>query len=124
MKETKGQHVGKSSTLQMEDRRRSQRVVIRVPVNVKVTTDGQSLSFPAHTVAVNDQGAMLAAPRTLPAETQLELTNERTRQTAKARVTRTPPESSEGFLIPVEFVAPAPGFWQISFPPKDWKPVD
>lgn len=108
----------------MEDRRRSQRVVIRVPVTVQVTIAGQPVTFAAHTVAVNDQGAMLAAPRTLAADTHLEITNERTRQQVSARVTRTPPESSEGFLIPVEFTTLAPGFWQISFPPKDWKPID
>jgi hypothetical protein len=110
--------------LQVEDRRRSQRVVIRVPVTVKVTVSGQAVTFAAHTVAVNDHGAMLASPRTLAVETQLEVTNDRTTQHATARVTRTPPESSEGFLIPVEFTSAAPNFWQISFPPRDWKPID
>jgi hypothetical protein len=124
MIESKAQGTGKSSAPQVEDRRRSQRVVIRVPVTVQVTIAGQPVTFAAHTVAVNDQGAMLAAPRTLAVDAQLEITNERTRQHTTARVTRTPPESSEGFLIPVEFIVAAPGFWQISFPPKDWKPVD
>jgi hypothetical protein len=124
MIESKVQGTGRGVAPQLEDRRRSQRVVIRVPVTVEVTIAGQPVTFTAHTVAVNDQGAMLAAPRTLAVDSQLNITNERTRQHAMARVTRTPPESSEGFLIPVEFIAAAPGFWQISFPPKDWKPVD
>lgn len=116
--------VRKGAALQVEDRRRSQRVVIRVPVTVQLTLEGQDVAFTAHTVAVNDQGAMLAAPRSLPLGAELDITNERTRQSARARVTRTPPESSEGFLIPVEFTVATPGFWQISFPPKDWKPID
>ncbi|MGD0842301.1 MAG: hypothetical protein ABSA32_14190 [Candidatus Acidiferrales bacterium] len=124
MTETKGQDMWKATTAPVEDRRRSQRVVIRLPVTVKVTLAGKPVTFAAHTVAVNSQGAMLAAPQTLAIDTQLEVTNERTREHAAARVTRTPPESREGFLIPVEFIEPAPGFWQISFPPKDWKPVD
>jgi hypothetical protein len=124
MIESKVQGAGRGVAPQLEDRRRSQRVVIRLPMTVEVTIAGQPVTFTAHTVAVNDQGAMLAAPRTLAVDAQLNITNERTRQHAMARVTRTPPESSEGFLIPVEFISAAPGFWQISFPPKDWKPVD
>jgi hypothetical protein len=124
MTETKGQGVGKGSMLQVEDRRRSQRVVIRVPVTLKVTVAGQPVTFAAHTVAVNDHGAMLVAPRTLALDTPLEITNDRTMQKATARVTRTPPVSSEGFLIPVEFTGAAVNFWQISFPPRDWKPID
>jgi hypothetical protein len=124
MTDSKAQGTWKTAATPVEDRRRSQRVVIRLPVTVKVTVAGQPITFSAHTVAVNAQGAMLAAPQTLPVDTQLDITNERTREHAAAKVTRTPPESREGFLIPVEFIAAAPGFWQISFPPKDWKPVD
>jgi hypothetical protein len=39
-------------------------------------------------------------------------------------VTRAARESSEGFLIPLEFTTPAPNFWQISFPPANWKALD
>jgi len=124
MTDSKAQGTWKTATAPVEDRRRSQRVVIRLPVTVKVTLAGKPATFTAHTVAVNAQGAMLAAPQTLPLDTHLDITNDRTREHAAARVTRTPPESREGFLIPVEFMEPTPGFWQISFPPKDWKPVD
>jgi hypothetical protein len=124
MSETHPLAVRRTAAAPVEDRRRSQRVVIRVPVTVSVVLAGKPVTFAAHTVAVNDQGAMLAAPQTMPVDTQLEITNERTRQSSACRVTRTPPESSEGFLIPVEFTTPAVGFWQISFPPKDWKPVE
>jgi hypothetical protein len=36
-------------------------------------------------------------------------------------VTRSPREGAEGFLVPVEFTAQSTNFWQISFPPADWK---
>ncbi len=52
------------------------------------------------------------------------IVNERTRGRASARVTRAPRQSAEGFLIPVEFEKPFPTFWQISFPPSNWKPTD
>jgi hypothetical protein len=124
MIESKAPGARKDAAVHVEDRRRSQRVVIRVPVTVHVKVEGETVTFAAHTVAVNDHGAMLVTPQIIAVNTQLEITNDRTQQRVTARVTRTPPESSEGFLIPVEFISPAPGYWQISFPPKDWKPVD
>jgi len=107
-----------------EERRRSQRVIIRMPVTVEVNIDGKSERSAAHTVAVNIHGAMLVCPRNLDADTMLQVHNERTRQKIEARVTRTPRETAEGFLIPIEFTSPAPEFWQISFPAANWKPSE
>ncbi len=98
-----------------EERRRSQRVMIRVPVTLHLTIAGQAVTIHAHTVAVNDHGAMLLCSRTVDADVRLELQHDRTRQGLACRVSRTPRDTPEGFLIPVEFAAPAPGFWQISF---------
>ena len=107
-----------------EERRRSQRGIIRVPVTLEVTVSGQKVKVSANTVAVNIHGAMVLCPRTFEAEAKLEIQNDRTRERAPARVTRTPRESAEGYLIPVEFTNPSPTFWQISFPPANWKPSD
>jgi hypothetical protein len=104
-----------------DERRRSQRVIIRVPVTVLATENGQPVKISAHTVAVNIHGAMLVCPRSLDAETNLEVVNGRTDEKIGSRVTRSPRESSEGYLIPVEFTSPSPNFWQISFPPTNWK---
>ncbi len=43
-----------------EERRRSQRVIIRIPVTLELTKSGQVIKIPAHTVAVNVHGAMVA----------------------------------------------------------------
>jgi hypothetical protein len=86
-----------------------------------VTENGQPVKIPAHTVAVNIHGAMVVCPRTLDADTNLELLNGRTDEKVGSRVTRAPRESAEGFLIPVEFTSSSPNFWQISFPPSNWK---
>ncbi len=67
---------------------------------------------------------MVLCSRPVDADTNVELVNERTHARAAARVTRTPRESAEGYLIPVEFTGPNPSFWQISFPPTNWKPSD
>lgn len=107
-----------------EDRRRSQRVIIRVPVILKITAAGKDVTTNGITVSVNDHGAMVQCTRTFPAETTMELQNERTGEKTPCRVTRTPIENTDGYLLPLEFSASIPTFWQISFPPRDWKPAD
>lgn len=98
--------------------------MIRVPVTLEVPIASQAVTIHAVTVAVNDHGAMLLCSRTLAVDTKLELQHDGTRQRLPCRVTRPPRESSEGFLIPVEFQTPTPGFWHISFPPTDWRPLE
>ena len=105
-----------------EERRRSQRVIIRASVTLEVMISGQKITVPGHTVAVNIHGAMVLCSRPLDEETNLEIVNDRTQQRTSARVSRTPRESAEGYLTSVEFNAPSPGFWQISFPSANWKP--
>jgi hypothetical protein len=107
-----------------EERRRSQRVMIRVPVTLRLEIAGQKMTVQANTVSINDHGAMLLCTRTLSADSKMEIENERTHEKRPCRMTRAPVESPEGYLIPVEFAEPAPGFWRISFPPTDWKPLE
>lgn len=104
-----------------EERRRSQRVIIRVPVTLVASEKDQAFKVEAHTVAVNIHGAMVVCKRTFDAETKLEIVNDRTGERVLARVTRTPRESAEGFLIPIEFLQASSNFWQITFPPANWK---
>lgn len=100
-----------------EERRRSQRVLIRTAVTLRYVSQGRHVSVPAHTISVNDHGAMVIAARDLPVGTRLEIENIRTGQCQPCRITRTPRETPQGLQIPVEFDAPAPGFWHICFPP-------
>jgi hypothetical protein len=117
---TKEQSNRGAALLPGEERRRSQRVIIRVPVTLVVTENGQTVKVSAHTVAVNIHGAMVVCPRSIEGDVTLDVINERTSEKISSRVTRAPRESSEGFLIPVEFTTPSPNFWQISFPPTNW----
>jgi hypothetical protein len=113
-----------ASLLSGEDRRRSQRVVIRIPVTLQWEVSGQKVKFQATTVSVNDHGAMLSCPRTIAGDATLDLENGRTHEIVNCRVTRTPVDTAEGFMVPVEFTTAAPDFWRISFPPTNWKPLD
>jgi len=112
------------SLLHGEERRRSQRVIIRVPVTLELTKNGKASKVSAYTIAVNIHGAMIICPDSVDSETKVEIINDRTRERASARVTRTPRQSAEGYLIPLEFYKPFPMFWQISFPPSSVKQTD
>ena len=116
--------VGRSSVVATDDRRRSQRVMMRVGVVVRYSLNGKEVSLQAHTVAVNIHGAMICAAENIPAETALDMEHKMTKERIAGRVTRQAQNSPEGFLIPVEFVSPSNNFWRISFPPSDWKPID
>jgi hypothetical protein len=124
VKQTKEQSYRSAVLLSGEERRRSQRVIVRIPVNLSLTDEGQAGKISAHTVAVNIHGAMVVCPRSLDEGFKLELENSRTGEKINARVTRAPRESSEGFLVPVEFTSPSPNFWQITFPPTNWKALE
>jgi hypothetical protein len=112
-----------ASLLHGEERRRSQRVIIRVPVTLQLTKNGRVFMVSAYTIAVNIHGAIIC-PESVDSETKVEIINDRTRERASARVTRTPRQSAEGYLIPLEFDKPFPMFWQISFPPAGVKQTD
>ncbi len=123
MTPTKSQSTRGGTFLLGEERRRSQRVVLRVPVTLSFQIAGQNLVAPGNTVSVNDHGAMLLCSRSFESGALLTIRHDATRKEVPCRVTRVPRESSEGYLIPIEFLEPATDFWQISFPPADWKPV-
>jgi hypothetical protein len=124
VKSAKEQPSRGAALLAGEEKRRSQRVIVRVPLTLLLPENGQTVTVKCYTVAVNVHGAMVVSPRTLEEDSKLEVLNERTNEKIGCRVTRAPRESSEGFLIPVEFVTPSPNFWQISFPPSNWKALD
>lgn len=106
-----------------EEQRRSQRVVIRVPVRIHFTLDTKQGTVAARTVVVNDHGALLNCARVFPAGTRLEIENERNGQRQFARVLRPPLLTPLGFEIPIEFEKVIPGYWGIAFPPTDGKPA-
>jgi len=95
-----------------------------VPVTLEMIKSGRVVKMKAQTVAVNAHGAMVLCSVPLDPETKIEIFNERTNARAGARVTRASRKSAEGYMIPLEFDKPFPMFWQISFPPSNWKPTD
>jgi hypothetical protein len=107
-----------------EERRRSQRVLLRVRVNVYVNLKGQQTTLEVRTLSVNPFGAMIISEENLAPQTRLVLENTVTQQRVACCVVRGAKEMPDGFHIPIQFDAPAPKFWMIDFPPDDWKLPD
>lgn len=107
-----------------QDRRHTQRVMLRIQASVHVALQGKEATFKVTTVSVNSGGALVVMERSLPPDTRLVLEHNQTRQRVSCRVMRAAREMPEGFQIPIEFDSPAPDFWKIAFPPTDWSPSD
>src|SRR5580658_1476324 len=107
-----------------EERRRSQRVLLRVRVNVYVNLKGQQTTLEVRTLSVNPFGAMIISAENLAPQTRLVLENTITQKRVACCVVRGAKEMPDGFHIPIQFDAPAPKFWMIDFPPDDWKLPD
>lgn len=107
-----------------DEKRRTQRVLLRVRANIHVALEGKERTFEVNTLSVNPHGALLVMSQKLPSETHLVLEHGGTKERIACKVTHTPRESPDGFHIPIEFDSPAPGFWRIAFPPADWRAED
>lgn len=105
-----------------EDRRRSQRVLLRIRAQIHVALQGRSESFEVTTLSVNHRGALVVMDRSLPPDTRFVLENANTKERVACKVVHSCRETADGFQVPVEFDAPAPDFWRIAFPPSDWRP--
>lgn len=98
-----------------EERRRAQRVLLRMPVLMHLPNRQEPLSAQTHTVSQN--GAMILSPEPLAEGTVIALENPRNQKRVDARVVRPPQVAQGGSLVPVEFTTPSPTFWAVFFPP-------
>lgn len=99
-----------------EERRRAQRVLLRMPVLIHLPGKAKPIDGFTHTVSAS--GAMIILAEGLAQGTKLFIENPKTQKKVEAHVVRPPQMNAEGSLIPIEFTAPAPQFWNIFFPPN------
>jgi PilZ domain len=99
-----------------EERRRAQRVLLKMPVIIHIPGKAHPLHGFTHTVSAS--GAMIVLPEGIPMGTKLSVENPKTSKKVEAHVVRPPQLNSEGSLVPVEFTTPSPQFWNIFFPPN------
>jgi len=98
--------------------------MLRVGLIIHFMDKGKMQALEAYTLVVNSHGAMICAPRNFEAETTMEVEHKHTNERRRARVTRAPQSSPDGFLVPVSFDESDGDFWHIAFPPSDWKPPE
>jgi hypothetical protein len=106
---------GLTRPMTSEERRRAQRVLLKIAVRVHVTGKTQIFDGFTHTVSAN--GALIIIPEPLAQGTKISIENVKAQKTVEATVVRPPQFNSDGSLIPVEFGAVSPNFWNIFFPP-------
>ena len=98
-----------------EERRRSQRVLVRMPVVIHVVGKPAQQGN-THTVSAG--GAMVILKEGIGEGTKVTVENPITKNKVEAKVVRPPQMNQEGSLVPLEFVTPSPTFWNIFFPPN------
>ena len=98
--------------LRPENRRRSKRVKVRVPVVVRFqTADKHSISEKTHTIIVNDHGALILLAASVKISQIIRLENLASGEELLCRVTSLGPSFMGKTQVAVEFVKPTPGFW-------------
>lgn len=99
-----------------EERRRAQRVLLRIPILVHLAGKANPIHGFTHTVSAT--GGMIILAEGLSQGTKLTIENQKTQKKVEVNVVRPPQMNAEGSLIPVEFTSPSPNFWNIFFPPN------
>jgi hypothetical protein len=99
-----------------EERRRAQRVLLKMRVLVHIANKPEPMVGHTHTVSAT--GAMIILPEGFPQGTKFTLENPKTQERVEVNVVRPPQMNQDGSLVPVEFLTPAPKFWNIFFPPQ------
>ncbi|HZV59374.1 MAG TPA: PilZ domain-containing protein [Candidatus Eremiobacteraceae bacterium] len=99
-----------------EERRRAQRVLLRMRVLLHVPNNPEPVKAETHTVS--QTGAMLLVSEGFPAGTKLTIEHPQTKNRVEVRIVRAAQLSQGGSLQPIEFLAPAPHFWGVFFPPN------
>jgi PilZ domain len=107
------------------NRRRSQRVLLRMPILVIARgSDQRHVSENAFTTNVSAHGALLLMSMRVALNQKILIRNTETLEEQFVRVVHVTPVAEGKSEVGVEFLKPAPKFWRISFPPDDWTPKD
>jgi PilZ domain len=104
-----------------ENRRRSERVVLRMRVFVMAENeDRRQIQETAETQVVNAHGGLLRMRQHLHVGQSFLLNNPQNSMEMSCRVVRTEEDGLDFFKVAFEFDRPAAKFWPVVFPPADW----
>jgi len=104
------------------NRRRSQRVIVSVPVTVSSEPGSKDAVFKeeTQTLVVNAHGAMVALAAKVVKGQTLRLKNRATQEDVTCKVVYLGPAAGGKIQVGIDFTSKTPDFWRIAFPPEDW----
>ncbi len=114
-----------SNSAPLPNRRRSQRVLLRMPILVIARgPDQQHVSENTFTSVVNAHGALIQLSLKVQVGQKILIRNPESMEEQFVRVIHVTPGSNGKLNAGIEFLKAAPKFWRISFPPDDWVPQE
>jgi hypothetical protein len=103
--------------------RKSQRVLVRVPLSVSgKVNDEMPFEEESFTISVNAAGGLLQLRKPVTKGQRLKLIQARSGQQEFCIVAHVEPIDGGFNSVGVHFLGPHPEFWHITFPPDDWTP--
>jgi hypothetical protein len=104
--------------------RRTERVLLRVPVLVHLQAENdRSSSEESYTLVVNAHGALIALAMAVQLGQELVLENRVTQKQEECNVVYVGDKQAGKTEVGIAFAHPAPHFWQINFPSGERKPL-
>ena len=106
-----------------DNRRRSQRVLMRIPVRIKGQAGaGLLIEEETHTLSISGHGALIVVAAPVYRGQRFTLSNVQTKAALECVVVHVDRLPDGQTQVGVEFMLPNPTFWRVAFPPKDWTP--
>ena len=105
------------------NRRRSQRVMLSVPVTLSGKTSAGPFSEDTQTMVINAHGALVGLKTKVSKGQTLRIKAQMSPEEQECHVIWIGPTAEGKTQCGVEFTHPAPKFWRVSFPPADWSPA-
>ena len=106
------------------NRRRSQRVVVNIPVVVSGELAQSPFREETETLVINAHGALVKVVAKVTKGQQVKLKSRTHPEVQACRVVYIGPSSDGKTQVGVEFTERIPPhFWRVAFPPADWTPL-
>jgi hypothetical protein len=111
----------RESSWRAANRRRSQRVLMKVPVQVSgKAANGANFEERTHTLSISAHGALIGVEAAVQRGQRFILSNLQTKAALECVVVYLERIPGEPMQVGVDFMLPNPTFWRVAFPPKDW----
>ena len=105
------------------DSRRSQRVLIQMPLQVRWNPPGEeAITEDTHSIVVNAHGALIALALRVKPGNKIILRNWGTAKERECRVVHVRPKPGTKNEVGITLLVPDASFWGVEFPPDDWQP--